>query len=314
MKRIPRWTDRAAAANHDRTPGRARLPGGARLPAGTRLGPAQFQVADLQRSLAFYRSVLGLEPRGRTAERAELHALGGDEPLLILHQRRGARAAGRLPRWGLYHVALLLPERAELARFALHLRTASIRVGAADHLVSEAFYLEDPDGLGIEIYADRPRATWRRRGRELLMASEPLELAGLVGAAGDQPWRGMPAGAAVGHVHLHVGDLADAEAFYADAIGFEPTVWSYPGALFLAAGGYHHHLGVNTWAGATAAPAGRDEARLLEWTLHLPEVAEVEKVAERLEAAGHSCEREGDAIVASDPWGTSLRVRVNPGT
>jgi catechol 2,3-dioxygenase len=321
MTRNPGRTDRAAPADQDETqdgtrpPREADLtdephaPGRARLPAGTRLGSAQLQVADLERSLAFYQGVLGLEPRERSLERVELHASGGDRPLLILHQRPGARAVRRLPRWGLYHVALLLPERAELARFALHVQTAGVRVGAADHLVSEAFYLDDPDGLGIEIYADRPRSAWQRRGRELLMASEPLALADLVAAAGGEPWRGMPASASVGHVHLHVGDLAEASAFYGDAIGFEPTVWSYPGALFLAAGGYHHHLGVNTWAGADASPARAGDAKLREWTLELPRAADIAALTARLAAAGRPFERpDGDAVVA-DPWGTALRVR-----
>jgi catechol 2,3-dioxygenase len=183
-----------------------------------------------------------------------------------------------------------------------------VRVGAGDHHVSEAFYLTDPDGLGIEVYADRPRATWRRVGRELMMATDPVDVAELVRAAGDTPWTGMPAGTVMGHVHLHVGDLPRAGAFYSEALGFDRIVWHYPGALFLGAGGYHHHLGTNTWAGASAQPAGEGDARLLEWTMILPDAAAVDAAAASLANAGFPAERDGGDLVTRDPWGTQLRV------
>jgi catechol 2,3-dioxygenase len=279
-----------------------------RLPDGTRLGPVRLQVADLARSLAFYEGLLGFAVLSRTPDRVDLAAHGESRPLLHLHARAGARPAPTRGRLGLFHVALLLPERAALGRFAGHLAARGVRAGAADHLVSEAFYLQDPDNLGLEVYADRPRAAWRRSGRELMMATDPVDAAGLLREAGATTWDGMPAGTAIGHLHLHVGDLARADAFYRETLGFDCTVWRYPGARFFAAGGYHHHLGTNTWAGSGAAPPTAADARLLEWTVELPAAAHLDAVAERLRAAGCDASRDGDAVVAHDPWATRLRL------
>lgn len=284
-------------------------PTGHRLPAETRLGPVRLQVSELDRSLAYYGDVLGLRVMERDGGTARLGAEGDDRPLVEL--REGA-AGGRVPlrgRLGLYHFAILLPARADLGRFLKHLSTVGERAGASDHLVSEALYLTDPDGLGIEVYADRPRASWETSGRELRMTTEPLDAAGVLGAAGDTPWSGMPAGTVIGHVHLHVGDLDAAAAFYAEGLGFDRMVWSYPGALFLGAGGYHHHLGLNTWAGTQATPAPAEEPRLLEWVIELPDSGAVDAVASGLERADGAVERvSSSAIVATDPWGTRVRV------
>lgn len=290
------------------TPGSyGRAPSGARLPEATRLGAVRLQVADLNRSLAFYEGRLGLDVAARDAASARLTAHGGDDTLIELVARPGTRPAPR-GRLGLFHVAILLPDRASLGRLVRHLADAGVRLGAGDHLVSEAFYLDDPDGLGLELYADRPRAAWTRVGRELRMGTDPVDVEDLLEGAGDDPWRGMPAGTRIGHVHLHVGDLAAADAFYAEGLGFDRTVWSYPGALFLAAGGYHHHLGVNTWAGPDARPARENEARLLTWTVRLPGAADVEVVASSLSGAGYQALRDGEALVAEDPWGTRVRI------
>ena len=291
-------------------------PEGFRLPEGTRLGRVRLQVADLGRSVTFYKNVLGLRPVESDATRAVLAAQGDDTPLVELHERPGARSVPHRGCLGLYHFAILLPDRPSLGRFVRHLGEIGARAGAGDHLVSESFYLQDPDSLGIEVYADRPRSTWRRVGRELMMATDPVDVAGLLQAAGDVGWSGMPAGATMGHVHLHVGNLEQAASFYSEAIGFDRTVWDYPGALFLAADGYHHHLGTNTWAGSGALPATADAARLLEWTIELPDPASVSAVAASLTEGGYSTEWEGDAgwhygpeLVTRDPWGTQLRLR-----
>ncbi|HKG92938.1 MAG TPA: VOC family protein, partial [Gemmatimonadaceae bacterium] len=247
-------------------------PAGYRLPAALRLGRVRLQVADLERSLAYYEGVLGLRVLDRADGRASLGAHAGagtgrserDAVLVELHERPGATPVPRRGRLGLYHFAILLPDRAALGRFVAHLAEIGARAGASDHLVSEALYLTDPDGLGIEVYADRPRSSWRHEGRQILMATEPLDLQDVAAAARGEPWAGMPAGTVVGHVHLFVGDLGAAESFFHQALGFDKVVWSYPGALFLSAGGYHHHLGTNTWA--AHAPAATDEdARLLDW-------------------------------------------------
>ncbi|MBX6365824.1 MAG: VOC family protein, partial [Gemmatimonadetes bacterium] len=228
-------------------------------------------------------------------------------PLVELRERRGARPVPERGRLGLYHYAILLPDRAALGRFLAHLRRLGVDVGMSDHLVSEALYLRDPDGLGIEVYADRPRSEWRWHGGQLAMATRPLDLRGVLAAGGGEPWTGMPAGATMGHVHLHVGDLAAAAAFYHRALGLDVVVWSYPGALFLSAGGYHHHLGLNTWA-AGEPPAGEADARLLDWELVLPARSDAAAAAASLGSAGYAVAREAGAYLAADPWGTALRL------
>lgn len=288
-----------------------------RLPPETKVGRVRLQVADLSRSLEFYEELLGLRVVNRSggeggAAGAELGA-GGAGPLLVeLRERPGARPVPRHRRLGLYHFAILLPDRPALGRFLGHLGEHGVRPGASDHLVSEALYLHDPDGLGIEVYADRPRSEWRRRDGEIVMATEPLDRESLLATGGAVPWNGMPAGTTIGHVHLHVGRLDRAAGFYHEALGLDRTVWSYPGALFLSAGGYHHHLGLNTWAG-DAPPAGEGEARLLDWALRVPTADDATAAEQRLADAGHPVERREDGFRVKDPWGTALRVRANGG-
>jgi catechol 2,3-dioxygenase len=284
-------------------------PRGFRLPEETRLGSVRLQVADLDRSLEFYQKVLGLEPVERDAKRALLAPQGGTPVLVELRARPGARPVPRRGALGLYHFAILLPNRAALGRLIRHLGEVGARAGASDHLVSESLYLQDPDGLGIEVYADRPRQSWRRVGRQLMMATDPLDIAGLLQEAGDERWSGAPAGTIIGHVHLHVGDLEQASAFYSEGIGLDRMVWQYPGALFLAAGGYHHHLGTNTWAGSGARSPAADDAQLLEWTIELPGAEGIAGVAQSLRAGGHSVDQAGDReLTTRDPWGTKVRV------
>lgn len=286
------------------------VPPGYRLPEALRLGPVVLMVSDLARSVLFYERVLGMRVLEQTETYARIGAQMGQEALLELRTAPGIRPRTGQPRLGLFHFALLLPDRASLGRFVRHLQELGVRAGAGDHFVSEAFYLDDPDGLGIEIYADRPRSEWQRVGRELVMGTDPVDVADLIAAAGPMPWVGMPSGTVMGHLHLHVGDLARGAAIYSDAIGFDRMVWSYPGALFLGAGGYHHHLGTNVWAGSGASAPPPNEARLLEWSMVLPSAADVDAVAASLERMGHAIER--DAIDESfrvvDPWGTMLRV------
>lgn len=276
-----------------------------RLPDATRVGAVHLQVSDLSRSREYYERVIGLRSYAVTTDSAVLGPHGDARPLVTLHTAPGIERAQR-GAFGLYHFAILLPDRAALGRFAAHLMALDARVGMADHLVSEALYLWDPDGLGIEVYADRPRDTWQHRDRELAMATDPLDIPNLIAAAGEEPWSGAPAGTTMGHVHLHVGNLDDAEAFYHRSLGLDKMVWSYPGALFLAAGGYHHHLGTNTWSPGPSASA--DRARLLEWELVVPFDADVAAVAQSLRAADYRFDEPAGALVAPDPWGTRVRV------
>jgi len=284
-------------------------PSGYRLPAATRLGPVRLQVANLSRSLAWYEGRLGLRVLERDTSSALLGASDG-RSLVELRERAGVRPAPRVGRTGLYHFAILLPDRASLGRFLRHQDGTGERVGMSDHLVSQSLYLHDPDDLGIEVYADRPRESWRRIGRELMMATDPLDVDGLMREAGSTQWSGMPSGTVIGHVHLRVGDIARASAFYSDALGFDRMVWQYPGALFLAAGGYHHHLGTNTWAGQDATPPREDEAQLIEWTIELPSGA-IEAARESLAKAGYKAEPESDsgALITRDPWDTRIRLQ-----
>lgn len=287
-----------------------------RLPSATRLGPVRLLVADLGRSIAYYETTIGLRLLDRSARRAALGTQGEDVPLVQLDELHGARPAPHRGHHGLYHFALLLPDRPALGRFVRHLGEMDVRAGAGDHLVSESFYLQDPDNHGIEVYADRPRSSWRRIGRQLVMATDPVDLAGVVAAAGAAAWSGMPAGTVMGHLHLHVGDLAAASSFYSEALGFDRMVWQYPGALFMAAGGYHHHLGTNIWAGAGARAPDANTAQLLEWTVILPDRAGLEDVAESLSRAGYPADRDvngegGEALRIKDPWGTPLRLRLS---
>jgi catechol 2,3-dioxygenase len=278
-------------------------PTGYRLPDSTHVGSVTLQVANLERSVMFYRDVLGFQEVRSAADRVELGV--DNRPLVVL--RPGANGPLRVRRLGLYHFAILLPDRAALGRVLTQLVVSGIQPAASDHLVSEALYLSDPDGLGIEIYRDRPRPEWSATGNQLNMATEPLDFDGVVEASGGQPWSGMPTGTTIGHVHLHVGDIEMAKAFYHDAVGLDLMVWSYPGALFLSAGGYHHHLGTNTWAGPSATPPQTNEPQLVEWELVLPSSADVADAAANIAAKQFAATpEEPGGSVANDPWGTAL--------
>lgn len=277
-----------------------------RLPDRTRLGAVRLQVRNLARSVEYYERVLGLRRLAGAGDAIGLAAEGEDQPLVWLQERPDARPVPPGGRLGLYHFAILVPDRAALGRFVRHLGDLGEYAGSADHAVSEALYLSDPDGLGIEVYADRPRASWRVEGRQLYMTTERLNIRDLLAAAGPAPWAGMPGGTVIGHVHLHVGDLDRAAAFYHHGLGLDKVVWNYPGALFLSAGGYHHHLGTNTWS--SGPPATDQDSRLLSWTVVLPSPADVDAAARSIESAGYSVAREDAAITAADPWGTTVRV------
>jgi catechol 2,3-dioxygenase len=292
---------------NDRDPHRAYgiAPPSFRLPDSTHVGGVRLRVSDLPGSVRFYEQVLGMHVVRTTPDTATLSAQGDLRPFLSLQTRSGV-VPGRPGAFGLYHFAILLPDRAALGRFAAHLSALGVRFGMADHLVSEALYLSDPDNLGIEVYADRPRSAWRTQGRELIMTTDPLDIADLIAAGGERPWEGMPAGARIGHVHLHVGGLGEAEAFYHAALGFDKMVWSYPGALFLAAGGYHHHLGTNVWAPGPSAT--EQEARLVGWDVVVATDDDVAAAGQSLRAAGYLTEDTITGCLTVDPWGTQLRL------
>jgi catechol 2,3-dioxygenase len=280
---------------------------GYRLPESTHVGRVRLQVADLDRSIAYYETVIGFRVIDRSDGVAKLGPNGPDVVLLELHEKPGVRTVSRRGHIGLYHFAILLPDRASLGRFLAHLSELGQYAGMSDHLVSEAIYLTDPDGLGIEVYADRPRSTWQVNGNQLAMASDPLNVQDLIAAGGGKKWDGAPPGTVIGHVHLYIRDIDQASAFYHNGLGLDRIVWSYPGALFLSAGGYHHHLGTNTWA-AGAPLATLDDARLIEWEVVVPEAADVSAAAKSLQDAGFDVTLEGNTATARDPWGIQLRL------
>jgi catechol 2,3-dioxygenase len=238
------------------------------LPVDAHIGRVSLTVRDLDRSLPFYTGVLGFAETGRDGRSAQLSPPGG-KVLIELHERTDAIARPRRST-GLYHFAILVPSRAALGRSLRRLVDQHYPLtGASDHLVSEALYLDDPDGLGIEIYRDRPRDSWQRLpDGQLAMATDPLDLQGVHDEPGaETAWNGLEAGTVMGHVHLHVPHLDSAESFYCGRIGFEPIVRRYSGALFVSAGGYHHHLGLNIWVGAGAPPPPENAVGLRSFTI-----------------------------------------------
>ena len=279
----------------------------ARIDPATTLGPVRLTVSDLERSRAFYERAIGLQANELDDGTLGLGVTG--EPAVI--ELRGDSRAPRLNRraTGLYHLAILVPTRRDLAFALARLgHTHWPLDGASDHLVSEALYLSDPDGNGIEIYRDRPRSEWRRVGDQLQMSTLPLDLDSLLGelrGATELQVR-APAGTRIGHVHLQVSDLAPAEAFYHGLLGFDVMVRGYPGALFVSAGGYHHHIGLNTWhsAGAAAPPAG--SVGLRSFTIELPDQRGLEHVLARIEAAGSPVTREPGGALVRDPFGNGV--------
>jgi catechol 2,3-dioxygenase len=267
----------------------------------------RLQVADLDRSLLYYERVLGFRTIRRDDASAVLGPHGDEREIVELRQYASARPVPRRGLLGLYHFAILLPDRAALGRFIGHLAAIGVHAGMSDHAVSEAVYLTDPDGLGIEVYADRPRDSWRYDDRQIFMTTKHLDADDLVRAAGGEQWSGMPPGTVLGHVHLYVDDIEKAAAFYHDALGFDKVVWSYPGALFMAAGGYHHHLGTNTWARGVPR-AEHEDARLLEWEIVVPGEADAAGAAASLERAGYEASKDENTWQTVDPWGTALRL------
>ncbi len=279
----------------------------ARIDPRTTLGPVRLTVNHLERSRAFYESAIGLRATELEDGGLGLSVPGG--PALI--ELRGDSTAARLNRRapGLYHLAILVPTRLDLA-FALA-RLVHVRWpldGASDHLVSEALYLSDPDGNGIEIYRDRPRSQWRRDGDQLQMATLALNLDGVAGElrTASELQAEAPAGTRIGHVHLQVSDLDEAESFYHGVLGFDVMVRGYPGALFVSAGGYHHHIGLNTWHSAGAAPAPAGSVGLRSFTIELPDQRELAAVLGRVQAAGITAEDQADGVLVRDPFGTGV--------
>jgi len=286
----------------------------ASLPAQTTLGPAHLIVSDLDRSVEFYTKVLGFTLGAREGDTAHLMIADNPEPVLLLTAVQGARPKP-LRSTGLYHVAILLPDRTELAHALRRLVQAEYPLqGASDHLVSEALYLADPDGNGLEIYRDRPREEWQYRpDGQIEMDTLPLDLQSLLreSVAEEQARPRMGSGTKVGHVHLHVAHLAPAVAFYRDVIGFDVMVGYIPTAAFLSAGGYHHHLALNTWAGVGAPQPPANAVGIRVFDVDLPADDALAAIVSRLRDARVAFEEQPDgAILTHDPSGNAVRLVV----
>lgn len=277
-------------------------------------GPVHLVVSDLARLLRFYQEVIGLDLIEQRSDTAVL-GVGRASPLLLLTREPGAPP--RPPRTtGLYHFAIRLPDRVELARTLQHLDAARYPLqGSADHLVSEALYLADPEHNGIEIYADRPRDAWPHRDGQVQMATDWLDHQDLLAELerDPRPWEGMAPGTRIGHVHLQVADLRQAEAFYHGVLGFDLTLRYGDSALFFSAGGYHHHVGVNTWAGSEALSPPAGAAGLCYFTVLLPDQAAWLRVRDHLRASGAAFDRADDVLVLRDPAQNGVRLLVDDG-
>jgi catechol 2,3-dioxygenase len=263
------------------------------------MGPVQLSVADLERSLDYWQRTVGL----RLLERENGTAsLGTDTELVSLTEEPGAQPD--LGHTGLFHVALLVPDRPSLARWLAHAAREGMELtGLSDHAVSEAIYMRDPDFHGIEIYADRPRALWEGEvGR--LMTTLPIDVDDLLGELDDpasEPFEGLPDGTGVGHVHLRVADIPAAVDFYNRVLGFDVMAQAGPAAAFLSAGGYHHHVGANTWESRGAPPAPPGSATLRHATIVVPDAAELDRVAGRVANEGQEPEQREGAVLVRDP-------------
>ncbi len=272
------------------------------------MGPLHLRARDAPALAAWYARALGLSPNARDDGLIELSS---DETLLVLHP--APDAAPRVPREsGLFHVALVFPTRAALATTLRHLlETREALDGASDHLVSEAIYLHDPEGNGIEIYVDRPRDEWRRTSTgELEMASLPLDIKALLTHA--KPWTGAASGTRVGHVHLQVGDVSAAEAFYRDVVGFDLVMRYGPDATFLSAGGYHHHIGANAWGTRGGPEANPEAVGLARFVILVPDAAAVAEAHARLKAAGRLVSNGDATTLARDPAGNVIEITTKP--
>ncbi|KPL59562.1 VOC family protein [Rossellomorea vietnamensis] len=272
----------------------------------TFVGEVSLIVQDLEQSLSFYKEVIGFKVLEQSERRATLTA-DGIHALLSLEEPD--EALPKEPRTtGLYHFALLLPSREDLGKILAHLIKLNIQLGSSDHLVSEALYLSDPDGNGIEIYRDRPSSGWTWHGDQVEMAVDPIDARGILAEAEGKSWNGLPAGTVMGHIHLHVSDLKSAEEFYGKGLGFNVVSRFGDQALFISTGRYHHHIGLNTWNGV-GAPAPSENSVGLNWfTLHFPNEEKRSSIIQRLESIGATVQEHDGKILTVDPSGNHIHL------
>jgi len=304
MESIFMSTEQQAAFQH---------PASTSIHPNTAIGLVTLRVSNLERSRQFYEGILGFQPIEQTPGKV---VLGDQEkqPLLELLEVPGASPQPRRAT-GLYHVAILFLTRADLGRELLRLANAGLQIGQGDHLVSEALYISDPDGNGLEVYRDRPRNTWHWTNGLVEMATDPVDIRGLAeeGERDTEPWEVIPAGTRVGHIHLQVGDIKEAKHFYHTILGFDVTAdLSEAGALFVSAGGYHHHIGLNTWHSRGAKPTPANSAGLQTYVITIPTREGLLEVKERPVAHEVPFEEQEDLIRVNDPWSNQILLNVQP--
>jgi catechol 2,3-dioxygenase len=267
-------------------------------------GEVNIKVSNLDRAVSFYENIIGLKVLNKSAERVTL-TTNGRTPLVTLEQPGDVIPLARRHS-GLFHYALLLPTRGDLSVFLRHLIQSRYPFGAGDHYVSEALYMTDPDGNGIEIYRDRPSSEWRWDNGLVEMATLEIDAEGIL-AESDAPWTGLPTGTILGHMHLHVGNLKQAEQYYNDVLDFK-TVSYYPQAAFMSTGDYHHHIAINTWQGVGVQAPPRNMVGLNWYSLVYPDAAVRQTVIHQLEQAGAVVTQEQDGYMTSDPAGNHIRL------
>lgn len=277
-----------------------------------RMGEVKLKVSSLERSIRFYEEVLGFSVFSRSGTSAELGAVGG-QTLLLLEEIADAVVVPPNRTAGLYHFAILLPSRRDLGVALRRMVDMGIEIGQADHAVSEALYISDPDQNGIEIYRDRPRDEWTyETNGNVHMVTDPIDWTGLLQEAEGQEWRGLPAETTMGHIHLHVSDLDEARKFYCDQLGFDIMVDGarFMGALFVAAGGYHHHLGLNVWAGRGAPRRPENATGLAYYTVVFPDSDGLQQAVRRLADSDIAVYEEHGATFVEDPSGNLIKLSV----
>ncbi len=280
-------------------------------PPSTYVRQLTLKVSDLTRSLRFYEEILGLNVVDRSSNRADLGIASDGKVLLALTQPTQTTPL-QANTTGLYHFAILLPTREALAQMVIHLTNSGVRFGSSDHLVSEALYLSDPDGNGIEIYRDRPQEEWTWNSDQVKMTVDPLDFADLLsGVEPANEWSGMPAGSIIGHIHLHVADISESERFYRDGLHFDVMTRYGAQASFLATGGYHHHIGINTWQGVGASPPLQSSVGLLHFTLAFPDQSSRTQVLEDLEQIGASVMAQNGGFQTVDPAGNVIVLDID---
>lgn len=265
----------------------------------------ELKVTDLERSLAYYEEIIGFKVLEKQDNKVFLTA-DGKTALLSLEQPANVTPKQQQTT-GLYHFALLLPSRADLGVVLKHFIEKNVRVGAGDHLVSEAFYLNDPDGNGIEIYSDRPDTEWKWEGGYVDMATLQIDAQSILAEGASTKWVGLPAGTVMGHIHLHVSELAQTQTFY-ELLGFEVVTPNYPGALFMSTGKYHHHIGLNTWAGVGAPPAASNATGLVAFSLVYPSHEELQNAVNNLKENNVQLKEENDIFITQDPSKNTIKL------